>query len=111
MTPHSNGALVQQIESRDQLELRLVRYDTLAGKCEVLLEERSEVWINLHHLFRCLPSPVPPPPTAGGAQDLPLPPGSFSFVWGSERSGFSHLYLYTYVPGAPQAVLVSPYFS
>lgn len=25
--------------------------------------------------------------------------GAFSFLWGSERSGFMHLYLYTYIPG------------
>eukprot|EP00752_Nemacystus_decipiens_P006477 g5831.t2 len=29
--------------------------------------------------------------------------GSFSFIWASERSGFMHLYLYKYVPGADEA--------
>lgn len=32
--------------------------------------------------------------------------GSFSFIWASERSGFMHLYLYKYVPGADRAVEV-----
>ena len=25
--------------------------------------------------------------------------GAFSFIWGSERTGYMHLYLYTYIPG------------
>lgn len=29
-----------------------------------------------------------------------------SFIWASERSGFMHLYLYKYVPGASEAVEV-----
>lgn len=32
--------------------------------------------------------------------------GSLSFIWASERSGFMHLYLYKYVPGADEAVEV-----
>jgi len=90
-----DGSLGVEVESRDQLELRLVRIDTDTGSVEVLLEEKSAVWINLHHLFRCLAAPVPPPPSASGSSAPP----SFSFAWGSERSGFMHLYLYTYVPG------------
>lgn len=45
------------------------------------------------------PSSPSSPISAGGD-------GSFSFIWASERSGFMHLYLYKYVPGAPEAVEV-----
>lgn len=38
--------------------------------------------------------------------DVSPPDGSFLFLWASERSGFMHLYLYQYVPGAEHAVEV-----
>lgn len=36
--------------------------------------------------------------------DVSPPDGSFLFLWASERSGFMHLYLYQYVPGAEHAL-------
>ncbi len=66
--------LTAQIQNREQTRLDLVEFDLQTGASRTLLTETSEVWINLHHLFRRL--------NKGG------------FIWGSERSGFRHLYLY-----------------
>ena len=38
--------------------------------------------------------------------DISPTDGSFMFLWASERTGFMHLYLYRYVPGAQSAVEV-----
>jgi dipeptidyl-peptidase-4 len=69
-----DGSLGVQIENREQSMLELVRFDVRTGERVTLLRETSDVWINLHHMFK------------------PLQQGSF--VWASERSGFRHLYLY-----------------
>jgi len=91
-----DGSLGAEVQRRDQKALALLRLCPDTGNSEVLLEEHREtLWVNLHHLFRCTPAPVPPP---GWPLAAPLPPGSFSFVWGSERTRFMHLYLYTYIP-------------
>lgn len=90
-----------QVASRLTRCLRCGLFPRPVALVQTLLEETSEVWINLHHLFRTLDAPVAP----RSATD-PLPAGSLSFVWGSERSGFMHLYLYTFVPGVAGATLV-----
>ena len=69
-----NGELWAQIENRQQTILELVRFDISGGNRTTVLRETSDVWINLHDMFRPLES--------GG------------FVWASERTGFMHLYLY-----------------
>jgi len=63
-----DGSLFVQTEDRAQQRLRLWRDGV------VVLEETSDVWVNLHDMLR------------------PLPDGRF--LWASERSGFRHLYLY-----------------
>jgi dipeptidyl-peptidase-4 len=63
-----DGSLFVQTEDRRQQTLTLWRDG------DVILEERSDVWVNLHDMLR------------------PLPDGRF--LWASERSGFRHLYLY-----------------
>ena len=68
-----DGSLVAQFENRAQTRLDLVRFDPATGKSRLLLSETSDVWINLHDLFK------------------PLKRGGF--LWASERSGFRHLYL------------------
>ena len=87
---------------------------------QVLLMEQSEEWINLHNMFHVLPRAVHPDEcivtsTAGTAHSdkvhnvqipslpNPLPEGSFSFLFASERTGYQHLYLYTYCPGITSA--------
>jgi dipeptidyl-peptidase-4 len=73
-----DGTLAVQVENRAQTALELIRFDPRTGLGQSLLHETSEVWINLHDLFK----PLKTGPYAGG------------FIWGSERSGYMHLYLY-----------------
>ena len=68
-----DGSLVTQLENREQTRLDLVRFDPATGERRLLLSETSDVWINLHDLFK------------------PLKRGGF--LWASERSGFRHLSL------------------
>ena len=68
-----------QRESRDQKTLDLLAVDPSTGQSKVLVTETSPAWVNLNDNFR------------------PLRDGSF--IWGSERSGFMHLY--HYVDGKP----------
>ena len=107
-----DGSACAQWQNRTQTCLVLVRMDLEAGKSRTLLVERSDVWINLHHLLHVIDRPIHPKECRNSGflpplQD-PLPEGSFSFLFGSERSGYCHLYLYTYVPGVNggQAMLV-----
>jgi dipeptidyl-peptidase-4 len=58
--------------SRDQKRLDLLAVDPATGAVQPVLSETSKTWINLIDDFR------------------PLKDGSF--IWGSERSGFHHLY-------------------
>jgi dipeptidyl-peptidase-4 len=66
--------LYVQRESRDQTRLDLLAVDPATGAARVLITEQRQPWINLN-------------------DDLtPLKNGDF--IWGSERTGFHHLYLY-----------------
>jgi len=64
--------LFVQRESRDQKRLDLLAADPANGATKPVLSETSKTWINLNDDFH------------------PLKDGSF--IWGSERSGFHHLY-------------------
>lgn len=64
--------LFVQRESRDQKTLDLLSVDPSTGASRILFTERARTWINLNNDFRSL---------ADG-----------SLIWGSERSGFHHLY-------------------
>ncbi|HEY4070546.1 MAG TPA: DPP IV N-terminal domain-containing protein [Sphingomicrobium sp.] len=64
--------LFVQRESRDQKRLDLLAVDPGTGAARTVLSESSKTWINLNDDFH------------------PLKDGSF--IWGSERSGFHHLY-------------------
>ena len=59
-------------ESRDQKKLDLLAVDPSSGESKILLTETSGSWINLNDDFRSL--------------------GDGSFIWGSERTGYHHLY-------------------
>ena len=97
--------LLVQTQDRAQRTLDLLLCDAATGEAQLLLRETSDVWINLHDSLRVLPRCVAPAgPEGAGA----LAPGSFSFLWASERSGFMHLYLYTYVGGSEPASLIGP---
>jgi dipeptidyl-peptidase-4 len=64
--------LYVQRESRDQKRLDMLAVDPATGASRVLFSETAKSWINLNDDFR------------------PLRDGSL--IWGSERSGFHHLY-------------------
>jgi dipeptidyl-peptidase-4 len=69
-----DGALYVQVQSRDQKRLRLLRFAPGTLERSLLLEERSDTWVELHDDFR------------------PLEDGRF--LWSSERTGFRHLELH-----------------
>ena len=65
--------LAIQIQSRDQQDLSLIFWNVESHESKKILEEHSSSWINLNNNFHSLPDGL--------------------FIWGSERSGFNHLYL------------------
>lgn len=68
-----DGALLGEIENREQTRLDLVRFDLSTGARTTVLTETSDIWINLHGSFRALDKA----------------PGEF--LWASESSGYRHL--------------------
>jgi dipeptidyl-peptidase 4 len=66
--------LLVQVLSRDQKALRLCRIDVASGRRTLLVEEKSETWINLHN-------------------DLRVVEKAGELLWSSERTGFRHLEL------------------
>lgn len=77
-----DNSLALQIENRQQTKLQLYQYDFLNNKpLKLLIEDTSDVWINLHDLFHTLKKT----PT--------------QFIWGSERSGYMHLELHDFKTG------------
>ncbi len=72
---HPDGRLLVQWLLRDWMRLELRAYDVVSGAGRVLVVEKLEPWINLHHDVRVVES-------------------TGEFTWSSERSGFRHLYLY-----------------
>lgn len=64
--------LYVQRESRDQKRLDLLAVNPATGAARAVLTETSKTWVNLNKDFH------------------PLKDGSF--IWGSERTGFHHLY-------------------
>ncbi len=75
-----DGSLVTEIENRAQTRTQLMRYARGDRTGTVLVDERSEVWINLHEMFE---------PLEHGKGET-----EGAFVWASERTGFRHLYLF-----------------
>ena len=65
--------LLFQRQSRDQRKLELIEADLASGRQRTLVTERSRTWTNLHELLHVM--------------------GDGRLLWGSERSGFMHLYL------------------
>ncbi len=66
--------LLIQVLDRDQRRLQLIRLDVETGRRQVLVEETSDTWINLHN-------------------DLRVVEETGEFVWSSERLGFRQLEL------------------
>ncbi len=72
----ADGAtLYVQRQTRDQKALDLLIVDPATGASRVILTERQEPWVDLNDNM------------------TPLKDGSF--LWGSQRTGFNHLYLYS----------------
>jgi dipeptidyl-peptidase-4 len=67
-------SLLVQVVTRDQKALRLYRFAVPTGARTLLVEERSDTWVNLH-------------------DDLKVVEATGEFVWSSERTGFKHLEL------------------
>jgi dipeptidyl-peptidase 4 len=66
--------LYVQRESRDQTTLDLLTVNPENGAAKTILTEHRTPWINLNNDFRAL--------------------SNGNFIWGSERTGFHHIYLY-----------------
>jgi dipeptidyl-peptidase-4 len=75
-TPDSRRLAVQRL-TRVQDRLDLLMADAATGESRTVLTETDSSWINL-------------------SDDLRLLDNGRQFVWSSERSGFRHLYLYSY---------------
>lgn len=103
-----NKSVCIQWQNRAQTKLILVRYDIQSGTSIILHEEQSNIWINLHDMFRVLPEVIHPNFNLCDSNPCEsiLPDGSFSYLFASERTGFSHLYLYTYIAGQSEATLI-----
>lgn len=80
-TPDGKDVIVHQL-TRVQNRLRLLRLDAGAGGRRTLIEESDPAWINLKDDWKMLAD-------------------SKSLIWGSERSGYRHLYLVPAGAGTP----------
>ena len=82
----STPSLGVQLLNRVQNVLDLHLFDVTTGKGTLLLRETSpqSAWINLHDCLYFIDRPSPSDGNTG------------YFLWASERSGFQHLYLYSY---------------
>jgi dipeptidyl-peptidase 4 len=69
-----DGVLTALIQSRDQRSQRLVAFNSQSGEAITLIEEQGHPWLNLHGNLRFLKTG--------------------EFLWASEKSGFSHLFLH-----------------
>lgn len=83
-----NGHMIVQRLNRLQTETDLLLFNTSTGKSKIILHQVSDVWINVHNLFKMVTI---------------LPDGTLQFIWGSEKSGFQHLYMYNYKQDAREA--------
>jgi dipeptidyl-peptidase 4 len=65
-------SLLVQRQSRDQKTLDVLKVDAETGKSSILFTETAKTWVNLHDNLRVLKDG--------------------SFLWTSERDGYSHIY-------------------
>ncbi len=73
-TNNPNTLAVQRL-NRLQNHLELLFYDVNSGKGKLILEEKSNAWVDVH-------------------DDLKFLKKTKNFVWSSERDGYLHLYLF-----------------
>ncbi|KAG1668796.1 Dipeptidyl peptidase 8 [Nymphon striatum] len=55
------------------------KHASLTELCEVIYEEKTDVWLNIHDILHF----------------FPIKDDKITFIWASEKSGFRHLYLIT----------------
>ena len=102
-----DGSACVQWQDRRQSTLALVKIDINTGESIILHKEHSSIWINLHYMFKVLPRAIHPNECILDNQNkVDIPDGSFSYIFASERTGYCHLYLYTYMPGDISATCV-----
>ncbi|MFW5952162.1 MAG: S9 family peptidase [Gemmatimonadota bacterium] len=70
--------------NRAQNHLRLFFFDVRTGERRLVMEERSEAWIDVYDFF------------AGVEHYFYFPAGVREFFWVSDRDGYNHLYRYSY---------------
>ncbi len=70
--------------NRPQDHMKLYLIDVKSGEKQVILEERSDAWIDIFDFF------------AGELHLLYFPRETDSFFWVSDRDGYSHIYHYSY---------------
>ena len=88
-------SLAVQVQSRDQCTLQLRRYTPLDDAnvgYTVLLEEKTDMWINLTDTLIAFPNMM--------SKD------ECYFIWQSERTGYSHLYLYKFTGSSGACELI-----
>lgn len=97
--PTPNNNFLIQIQNRLQTTLHLIYMESCPPyHWHSVLEEHSDIWINLQDLLTFLPLDW-----NSSKQNE-----TFHFVWGSERSGFTQLYLYEYNHFTHTTTLVNP---
>ncbi|MDX2432874.1 MAG: DPP IV N-terminal domain-containing protein [Bacteroides sp.] len=70
--------------NRAQNHLKLYTFDVLGGEKKMIMEEKSETWIDIFDFF------------AGEMHLFYFPTDMESFFWISDRTGYSHIYEYDY---------------
>eukprot|EP00501_MAST-03F_sp_TOSAG23-6_P002428 GSMAST32.ASY1.ANO1.2537.1 assembled CDS len=85
----SDTFLLVQTQSRRQDKTELLQINSVTGKCVKLLEEsdRNIGWVNLHQLCSVVTTQNTSNDKTNDKKWL---------IWGSERSGYMHLYLYAF---------------
>lgn len=78
------GTLAVVWMNRTQDHLKLYFIDVINGGKKLVMEERSDTWIDIFDFF------------AGELHLFYFPENMHSFFWISDRSGFSHIYHYDY---------------
>ncbi len=70
--------------NRAQNHLKLYMFDVLSGEKNMIMEEKSDTWIDIFDFF------------AGEMHLFYFPADMESFFWISDRTGYSHIYQYDY---------------
>ena len=79
-----NNTLAVLTLNRAQNHAKLFFYDVMTGKRRLIMEEKSDKWIDIFDFF------------AGVEDYLYFPEGLREFLWVSDRDGYQHIYRYDY---------------